>query len=276
MKILALDSSGMTASAAIMEDGILRAEYPVNIGLTHSQTLLPMIDTITGMTGIKTEELDAIAIAGGPGSFTGLRIGSSTAKGIALAWNIPVISVQTVDALAYNLYGTQGLICPMMDARRQQVYTGLYRFRNEDIPEKSPAPSAADTHAASKAETAVMDTVMEQCPLAVEELCERINQIGERVTVLGDGVPVYRALLEKSLKVCWSEAPAHLNRQRAGAVAALAMQRLCGNTTACEDGPQIIHPELLTPGENHIPTYLRLSQAERERAEREQREKAQS
>ena len=286
MKILALDSSGMTASAAIMEDGILRAEYTVNIGLTHSQTLLPMIDTITGMTGIKTEELDAIAIAGGPGSFTGLRIGSSTAKGIALAWNIPVISVQTVDALAYNLYGTQGLICPMMDARRQQVYTGLYRFvmdgfltdsQSDELPDKkTSAGSAEGDETCSSNHSIRMDTVMEQCPMAVEELCERINQIGERVTVLGDGVPVYRTLLEKSLKVCWSEAPAHLNRQRAGAVAALAMQRLCGNTTACEDGPQIIHPELLIPGENHIPTYLRLSQAERERAEREQREKAQS
>ena len=285
MKILALDSSGMTASAAILEDGILRAEYTVNIGLTHSQTLLPMIDTISKMTGIKAEELDAIAIAAGPGSFTGLRIGSATAKGIGLAWDIPIVSVQTVDALAYNLYGTEGLICPMMDARRQQVYTGLYRFaaegfRTESRPDELPDANASEECAerdeicpGSRCVHLQMETVMEQCPTAVEELAEKINHYGEKVTLLGDGVPVYRDLLKKILQVPWTEAPAHLNRQRAGAVAALAMQRLCGDSVSDGGNCQILHPELLVPARDHVPVYLRLSQAERERAEKEKAEK---
>ncbi len=260
MKILAIDSSGMTASAAVMVDGILRAEYTVNTGLTHSQTLLPMIDTVTGMAGITAAELDAIAVAGGPGSFTGLRIGSATAMGIALAWDIPVISVQTADAIAYNLYGTRGIICPMMDARRQQVYAGLYRFAECGL-------------AGSRLQ---METVMEQCPLAVEELAAHINRIGEPAVLLGDGVPVYRKLLAGLLQVSWSEAPAHLNRQRAGAVAALAMQRLCGDPACGNEEQRILHPELLVSSAEHVPDYLRLSQAERERAERERAEHEQA
>ena len=93
MRILAMDSSGLPASAAVMENGTLLAEYTVNFRMTHSQTLLPMIDAIMKMTGMRPEDLDAVAIAGGPGSFTGLRIGSATAKGIGLAMNIPIIAI---------------------------------------------------------------------------------------------------------------------------------------------------------------------------------------
>ena len=133
MKILAIDSSGLVASAAVLEDGLLLAEYTVNYKKTHSQTLLPMIDEISRMLELDLNSLDAIAVAGGPGSFTGLRIGSATAKGLGLALDKPLISVPTVDALAYNFCGTERLICPMMDARRSQVYTGLYRFRGEEF-----------------------------------------------------------------------------------------------------------------------------------------------
>lgn len=128
MKIIALDSSGLVASVALLEDDILVAEYTTNFKKTHSQTLLPMLDEIVKMTEWNAAEVDAIAVAGGPGSFTGLRIGSATAKGLGLAWKKPVISVPTVDALAYNLYGTESYICPLMDARRNQVYTGVYTF----------------------------------------------------------------------------------------------------------------------------------------------------
>ena len=125
MKILAIDSSGLTASAAVTENGILTAEYTVNYKKTHSQTLLPMNDEISRMIELDLNTLDAIAVAGGPGSFTGLRIGSATAKGLGLALGKPLIAVPTADALAFNLYGAAGVICPMMDARRSQVYTGF-------------------------------------------------------------------------------------------------------------------------------------------------------
>lgn len=232
MKILAIDSSGLVASAAVTENGILTAEYTVNYKKTHSQTLLPMIDEIVRMTELDLETVDAIAVAGGPGSFTGLRIGSATAKGLGLALDKPLISVPTVDALAYNLYGAAGLICPMMDARRAQVYTGIYRFCGADF-----------------------QTALEQRAEAVEDMAARLNGMGQPVILLGDGAVVYEDRLRELLQVPWSMAPAHVNRQRAGAVAALAEKYFAeGKTeTAAE----------------HRPEYLRLSQAERERAQRE-------
>ena len=133
MKILALDSSGIVASVAVVEDDTLLAEYTVNYKKTHSQTLLPMLDEIVKMTELELESVDAIAVAAGPGSFTGLRIGSATAKGLGLAMKKPLVAVPTVDALAYNLYDAQGLICPIMDARRKQVYTGIYRFEEHQL-----------------------------------------------------------------------------------------------------------------------------------------------
>ena len=125
MKILAIDSSGLVASVAIIEDDNMLAEYTVNYKKTHSQTLLPMLDEIGKMIDLDLQTIDAIAVAAGPGSFTGLRIGSATAKGLGLALNKPLVSIPTVDGLAYNLYGTDKLICPLMDARRNQVYTGI-------------------------------------------------------------------------------------------------------------------------------------------------------
>lgn len=128
MKLLALDSSGLVASVAILDGETLVAEYTLNYKKTHSQTLLPMLDEIVKMTQTELSEMDAIAVAAGPGSFTGLRIGSATAKGLGLALNKPIISVPTLEGIACNFYGTDAIICPMMDARRQQVYTGIYHF----------------------------------------------------------------------------------------------------------------------------------------------------
>ena len=128
MKILALDSSGLTASVAVIEDENLMGEYTMNYKKTHSQTLLPMLDELAKMIELDLQSIDAIAVAGGPGSFTGLRIGSATAKGLGLALDKPIIHVPTVDGLAYNLWGHQNLVCPLMDARRNQTYTGLYEF----------------------------------------------------------------------------------------------------------------------------------------------------
>ena len=133
MRILALDSSGLVASVAVAEaDGKeeqLIAEYTVNYKKTHSQTLLPMLDEVAKMTELDMESIDAIAVAAGPGSFTGLRIGSATAKGLGLALNKPLIAVPTLEGLAYNLCGTEAVVCPIMDARRGQVYTVIYEFQ---------------------------------------------------------------------------------------------------------------------------------------------------
>lgn len=237
MKILALDSSGLVASVAVMEEETLLAEYTVNYKKTHSQTLLPMLNEAAKMIDLDLQSIDAIAVAGGPGSFTGLRIGSATAKGLGLALHKPIVSVPTVDALAWNLYGSSYVICPMMDARRNQVYTGIYRFVCE-----------------SGCREMEFVTIQEQYPAALEEIAAKLNELGESVMLLGDGIPVYKEQLEQLLTVPYQFAPAHMSRQRASAVAALGMRYIKeGKTeTAAE----------------HKPDYLRLSQAERERAEK--------
>lgn len=235
MRILALDSSGLVASVAIMEEEQTIAEYTVNYKKTHSQTLLPMLDEIVKMTGMDLNTIDAIAIAGGPGSFTGLRIGSATAKGLGLALGKPLIHVPTLEGLACNLYGCSSLICPIMDARRNQVYTGVYRLNESGL-----------------------QVVKEQMAIDVGVLAEQLNALGEAVTFLGDGVPVYREQLEEKLTVPFAFAPANMNRQRAASVGLRGFQyyREGRMETAAE----------------HQPDYLRVSQAERERAERERAE----
>ena len=231
MRILGIESSSLVASAAVVENEVTLAEYTVNYKKTHSQTLLPMIDEMMRLLDMEPSAVDAIAVSGGPGSFTGLRIGSATAKGLGLALKKPLIHVPTLDAMAYGLFGASGLICPMMDARRQQVYTGIYRFEER------------------------FEIVMEQSALAVADLAERLNALGERVIFLGDGVPVYEKQLAETLTVPYCFAPAHVNRQRAASVAALgAVYFAEGKTeTAAE----------------HKPDYLRKSQAERGREEKE-------
>lgn len=231
MRILALDSSGLVASVAIVEEEQTIVEYTVNYKKTHSQTLLPMLDEVVKMTEMDLQTIDAIAVSGGPGSFTGLRIGAATAKGLGLALEKPLIHIPTVDGLAYQLYGTEGLICPIMDARRSQVYTGVYRFVEGRF-----------------------EVVEEQMAISVEELIDKLNQYGEQVTFLGDGVPVYGNRLQEGLKVSYFFAPAHQNRQSAAAVGALAVQYY-------QQGK-------LESATEHQPDYLRVSQAERERAER--------
>ena len=128
MRVLAIDTSGLVASVALVEDDVLRAEFTTNDKKTHSQTLLPMLEQLRQMISLELDTIDVIAIAAGPGSFTGLRIGSATAKGLGLALGKPLVEVPTLEGLAYNLYGTDKLVCPMMDARRNQVYTGLYEY----------------------------------------------------------------------------------------------------------------------------------------------------
>ncbi|MDE6969077.1 MAG: tRNA (adenosine(37)-N6)-threonylcarbamoyltransferase complex dimerization subunit type 1 TsaB [Eubacterium sp.] len=230
MKILAIDSSGIVASAAVVEDDNLLGEYTINHKKTHSQTLLPMIDQVVRMLELDLHTIDAIAVAAGPGSFTGLRIGSATAKGLGLALDKPLIHIPTVDGLAYNLAGSSAYVCPLMDARRSQVYTGLYRFQGYH-----------------------MDAVIGQCAVGIDEIVAQINMHGQAVTFLGDGVRVSEPYISQHCKVPYTFAPAHLNKQRASAVAVLAMD-------------DVRRGKIQTAAE-HRPEYLRLSQAERERME---------
>ena len=232
MKILAIESSGLVASIAVIENGILIGEYTMNHKKTHSQTLLPMLDELAKMIELDMNSIDAIAVSKGPGSFTGLRIGSATAKGLGLALDKPIIPVPTVDALAFNLWGTDKLVCPLMDARRQQAYTGLYAF-----------------------EEGRLHTLVPQCAVDISDIVEEVNKHTRPVIFLGDGVPVFKEYLEEHVSVAFSFAPATCHIQRATSVAALA---------------EVLYEKgVVETAREHKPDYLRLSQAERELKEKE-------
>lgn len=232
MKLLAIDASGQVASVALSEDGKILAEYSVDFKKTHSQTLLPMVDEILRMTETKCADIGGIAVSKGPGSFTGLRIGGATAKGLCNALKVPVAGISTLEMLAANYLGSAELIVPLMDARRDQVYTAAYR-----VEDGNPVP------------------VISECACAVSEIAERLNKLNEPVVLLGDGVAVNRQYLEGTLKCPYRFAPAHMLMQRAGSLAVLG-------ETAFKDGKTQSGTELELE-------YLRLSQAERERMERE-------
>lgn len=230
MKILGVDSSGMVASVAVVENDIILAEYSVNYKKTHSETLLPMLDEVVRMTELELTDIDAIAVAAGPGSFTGLRIGSATVKGLGLALKKDIVPVPTCHALAYNLWNVPGIICPIMDARRNQVYTALFEYADDELV-----------------------CIREQEAMDVGELLDILGSYRKKVTFLGDGVPVYKKLVEES-SLDYSFAPAHLNRQRAASVAAL--------------GAVYFNKGIVETAAEHSPVYLRKSQAEREREEK--------
>ncbi len=231
MKVLAVDSSGLVASVALVSDKELVAEYTVNYKKTHSQTLLPMLDEISKMASIDLKDVDAIAISKGPGSFTGLRIGSATVKGLGLVLGTPIIPVPTVDGLAYNLYKAKGIICPLMDARRNQVYTGLYKWEEDEFVVVSP-----------------------QKVVGIDLIAKEINELKEEVIFLGDGVSVFEEELKELIQVPYSFAPPHVSKQRAGAIGAL--------------GIELFKQGIMTDPDDFSPTYLRKSQAERELMEK--------
>ena len=247
MRIIALDSSGLVASAAIVEDDTVLAEYNVQYKKKHSQTLLPMLEDIVKMTEFDMNTVDALAVVAGPGSFTGLRIGSATVKGLGLVLGKKIAAVPTVDALAYNAYGCGDIVCPIMDARRNQVYTGIYTFeRNVE-------------HGMD------LNVIMPQCTANFPELVSKLNEIGRPVCFLGDGVPVFLGKIkgeDSGLKVPYYFAPAGHNRQRAVCVALAA--------------EQYVREGRLETAEEHAPIYLRPSQAEREREDKITEEKNKS
>ncbi len=202
MKILGLDTSGLVAGVAVVENDTLVGEFTTDYKKTHSQTLLPMLDWLRDMIELDLDTLDAVAVASGPGSFTGLRIGSATAKGLGLALRKPLVEVPTLEGLAWNLWGTGHVVCPLMDARRNQVYTAAYAFHPSD-------------------EGMELETLLPGQPMDVALLCGRLSKMGRSVIFLGDGVPVYHEVLKARMQTPFLVAPAGCNRQRAANIAAL-------------------------------------------------------
>ena len=203
-KLLAADTSAKTATVALFENGSLIAEYTQNIGLTHSEGFLPLLETMLNITGRDISEIDYYAVTNGPGSFTGLRIGVSTIKGLAHAQNKPLIMLSTLDALSENIPAFSGYVCPMLDARRQEVYTAVYQNGVK---------------------------LLEDTPLSLTELSSYLKTKRGKVLFLGDGAVNYRDIIKKELKQKAVFAPEHLMLQRASSVGCAAMRRIeSGNT----------------------------------------------
>lgn len=230
MKILAIDTSAMVASAAVLDENITIAEFSTNYKKTHSQTIMPMIESILKMIELSPKELDYIAVSSGPGSFTGLRIGAATAKGMAHGVNIPIVEVPTLDVLAYNIFETDKIICPIMDARRNQVYSALYMYDEE-----------------------IFDKLTDYMADDIEVIIEKALSYNKKIIFLGDGVPVHlERLKELGDKALF--APVSCNRQRAACVGALALEKI-------KKGEVLSYSEF-------TPFYIRKSQAEREYEEK--------
>ena len=230
MLILAFETSAKAASAALTEDGKLLGEVYQNTGMTHSQTLMVMAEDLLKQCGKKIEDLQAVAVANGPGSFTGVRIGVAAAKGLAWGAELPCVGVSTLEAMALSLGAWQGYVCPVMDARRSQVYNALFHVN-----------------------CGVSTRIREDRAISLAELGEDLKNLKEPIFLVGDGSNLcYNTLLESVPGLVLP--PEHRMHQRAVGVGLLAQKQL----------------EAGDPGDGAtlVPNYLRLSQAERERMEK--------
>lgn len=252
MYILAIESSGNVASAAVAEDSKILAEYTVNIGKTHSQTLLPMIDRVLGDAEMSVNEMDAIAVSRGPGSFTGLRIGSATAKGLAAAAEIPIVDVPTLEALAVGVGNAGGrLICPVIDARRNEVYTALYE---ENIKESKGLDGQTDCgRSTSVTQSGLLARLGEERAMSMEDLLVELSAMNREVIFAGDALRIHGEKIKSAGQGRFILAPLSAWDLRAGCVASVGLAML-------ESGKVV-------EGSEHTPVYLRLSSAERERLE---------
>ncbi len=195
MKILALDSTATVASVALCENETLLAEYTVNNGNTHSQTLLPMVEDLLKNFALTPKDIDLFAVSAGPGSFTGVRIGAATVKGLAFAQDKPCIGVSTLEALAYNLKGFAGILCPVMNARRNQVYTALFRWEGDRL-----------------------SRLMDDSAIAISELDQHLSLYQEEVYLSGDGYDITK----KGLTRPTGDTPVRLRHQSGYSVAQVA------------------------------------------------------
>ena len=231
MRILGIECTASPVSCAVFEDGRIKAEYFLNLKTTHSQTLLPMVESVLKLSGIGIGDIDVIAATAGPGSFTGVRIGISAVKGLAFAQNTPCVPVSTLEAMAYGLTGCDGIVCACMDARCNQVYNAIFEVKD-----------------------GVVSRFCFDRALMIEELYAELEKIYEKnrektIFIVGDGADLfYNSIKDRDVPVCL--APEHLKWQRASGVCMAALSKAQNGETVC--------PEEL------LPVYLRLPQAERE------------
>ena len=231
MLTLAFDSTAKAASVAVTDSDKLLAVYTVNNGLTQSELLLPMAENVLKSLKLTFSDIELLACSVGPGSFTGVRIGTALVKGIAFGKNIPCANVSTLEALAENLFGTEGIIVPVMDARRSQLYTAVFEYRDGKM---------------------IRHT--EDLAISTAELAEMLKNFdGKRIYAVGDGYDVaLKALTAAGVNL--SKTPPILREENAYSVARIAAR---------------LHAAGKATGDlQHLPTYLRVPQAERERLER--------
>lgn len=203
MIILSIDSATPVAGVAVIDENKILGENFLNTGNTHSEKLLPLIEhTLEGLK-MDIHDIDGIAVSIGPGSFTGLRIGLATAKALAQVTGIKLIAIPTLDALAQNLAGLSGYICPILDARKKEVYTALYRSDSGEL-----------------------QRLNDYRAITPIELCKELKERGEPVTFLGDGVFVYRKIITEELGELAHYAPIHNMLPRASALAMLGLRDL--------------------------------------------------
>lgn len=208
MLILAFESSARAASVALVEDGRLISQYSQCSGLTHSRTLLPMAEDMLKNAELSLDRVDLFAVAHGPGSFTGIRIGVSTVKGLAWAADKPCVGVSTLEAMAWHALAAGGLVCPVMDARRSQVYNALFRVENG-----RPVRLCEDR------------------PIALSQLAEELRTLNAPAFLIGDGAELAEKYLREQAIPC-TVAPENLRWQSAWGVAMAAMDKTPGNADA--------------------------------------------
>ncbi len=230
MKILAIDTTSNSASAAICDGTTVLGSYSITTAKKHSETLLPMIEHLCQTTSVPLDQIDAFAVTTGPGSFTGVRIGVSTVKGLAFASDRPCVAVSTLESLAWNLRGTHGVIVCVMDARRNQFYNAIFRHTQDGLQRLTP----------------------DRMISATELTQELLSYQNEPIYFVGDGYDLAR----KTVAVSACNTPPILRMQNAQSVAQLALQQI-------HEQREIYNDRTLSPD------YLRPSQAERERIEKQ-------
>lgn len=225
MRILSLDTATEVATCAILENNNLLGETILNYKKQHSVILMPMIDSLLKNLNLSIKDIDGFVVSKGPGSFTGLRIGMATIKGLSQGTKKPFVSISTLDGLAYNMCYTSGIICPVLDALRGNVYTALYTFEGSKL-----------------------KLISDYMVISVEELITLLAKYNQPVCFIGDGIQKNRDMLSSIDKV--SFAPPHLNVVRASSLGELGLELLSQGVE------ESLH--------NSAPVYLRKSQAERE------------
>ncbi|ONI38490.1 tRNA (adenosine(37)-N6)-threonylcarbamoyltransferase complex dimerization subunit type 1 TsaB [Candidatus Epulonipiscium fishelsonii] len=230
--IIAIDASGLAGSVSAIKEGNLLGEYYICNELTHAQTIMPMLEDLKRILNLNLGEVKAIAVTSGPGSFTGLRIGVTTAKALALSLEVPIIGVPTLDVLANGVPFTDYLICPIMDARRNQVYTALYKWNETEL-----------------------EQLVEYQAIDIDIIIGIIEQFDMNVIFVGDGVDVYKSHIKNILKDSAKFMPSFLKMQHSSVLAYLANK--------------LYKEGQVEDADSFTPLYIRKSQAERELEERE-------